>query len=127
LNPELEKKIFTQFSDIFDTESNSHIWVRDGWLELINEMLESIYEYSKTQMAIQDCEAFPAKNIQIGQIKEKFGLLQVSTNSSDGYVQLTISDAKEKALRTCDICGQPGRLNKYGVHRVRCDEHLEEY
>jgi hypothetical protein len=127
LSPELENRIFTQFSEIFDTESSSHIWVRDGWFELINDMLISIHEYSKTQMAIQDCEAFPAKNIQIGQIKEKFGALQISTNSSDGYVQLTINEAKEKALITCDICGKSGQLNTRGTHSVRCDKHLDEY
>jgi hypothetical protein len=127
LNKELEVKIIDNFSGLFEKGADLSISVKDGWFDLINEMLVKLHEYSKKQMVIQNYDEYPAKEIKIHQIKEKFGKLRVTTNSSDGYVQLLISEAVEKALTTCEICGDGNQSIDSEAHSVRCVEHVNSF
>jgi hypothetical protein len=121
------EKIIENFSSLFEEGTGLRIWVRDGWFDLINEMLVKLHQYSKKQLTIQNCDEYPAREIKIHQIKEKFGKLRVTTNSSDGYVQLLISEAVEKALTTCEICGDGNQSIDSEAHSVRCVEHVNSF
>lgn len=88
--------------------------VADGWLPIVEEMLENLKDYP----------------ITILQIKEKFGQLRVyfkyaDSISHDQATQISqiVEAASEKAGKTCEICGKPGKLKNDTYMRVGCDEH----
>ena len=65
------------------------------------------------------------------QVKEKFGGLRVYyaldlEQQADETIREAYMRASDEAERTCDICGQPGRLlNRRGRWMTRCLEHAE--
>ena len=88
--------------------------VADGWLPIVEEMLEYLKD-------------FP---IRILQIKEKFGQLRVYyeydtpvTHEQGILISRILQDAADKAAKTCEICGKPGKLKNDTHMRVGCDEH----
>ena len=69
-----------------------------------------------------------AHNIQILQVKEKFGGLRFYTayvTGIDEKVRATLDDmireAEEQAEQTCEICGAPGRPREGGWIKTLCD------
>jgi hypothetical protein len=60
---------------------------------------------------------------EILQVKEKFGELRIHVNHANDAIRKRIEVAKEEAYRTCEVCGQPGRLREDGRIKTLCDEH----
>jgi hypothetical protein len=60
----------------------------------------------------------------VAQVKEKFGGLRVylATPEPDA-ASLAIDAAEERALRTCENCGQPGAPREGSWIKTLCDEH----
>lgn len=61
------------------------------------------------------------------QVKEKFGTLRFYVNGSDEYVDGAISMAEHMSAKTCEICGQSGKIRNGGWVRTLCDSHATEY
>lgn len=91
----------------------------DGWLDIVWSLSEQIEPLG----------------VQCDQVKEKFGELRFyikdpnplepeREKSAAGYIRA----AEDEASRTCEICGQPGKLGKQTAHFVRtlCPEHTPE-
>lgn len=59
------------------------------------------------------------------QVKEKFGGLRFYTNGTDDVVNGMIRMAESLSYRTCEVCGNPGKLRKGGWMQTLCDEHAK--
>lgn len=64
------------------------------------------------------------KNVEIAQVKEKFGTLRIYTETSDSDLNTIINTAEKLSEVTCESCGGPGRLrNTHGWLKTMCDSH----
>lgn len=68
-----------------------------GWHKLIQPIVDYINEYNKNKAK--------EEQIQILQIKEKWGSLDIYTNFSTFKLTKLIEEAEEKAGHTCEDCG----------------------
>jgi hypothetical protein len=60
------------------------------------------------------------------QVKEKFGGLRFYSNFSDEAISHVIRDAEAESLKTCEVCGKPGKPNRGGWIKTCCAEHRPE-
>ncbi|RYI35371.1 MAG: hypothetical protein EON48_01060 [Acetobacteraceae bacterium] len=91
--------------------------IGDGWADLLAEMCRRVDVVLEEEW--KDGESFRWTDI-----KEKFGSLRAS-NTGPEDVERIVEWAEEVSLRTCDICGQDGRIRRGGWVSVRCDNHEE--
>jgi hypothetical protein len=106
--------------------------VQRGDTELFNARYKSYkQEYKEKILAdiqsgrinlMQDVEEeFP--QVEVTQVKEKFGTLRFYTSLGDDYIYGAIAMAESMSAVTCETCGKPGKLFTYGWWHVACDEH----
>ena len=89
---------------------NPRVDVGDGWRGIVCGLLA-------------DLDAIGLPELQVLQIKEKFGLLRVYVNQGNEDVATRISVAVEVSGQTCEICGAPGTLDAVGGwYSARCSE-----
>lgn len=103
----------------------------DGWNDLIIKLCEEI-------LKIPFCDC-----IEVVQIKSKFGGLRFYydisfeslpedtindkiANKVYEKINKLISEAEEKSYKTCEVCGNPGKVNSKGWVTVLCEEHWKE-
>ena len=86
------------------------------WVERCEKILEE-----------KKYEDVPAKVHQVVavQVKEKFGGLRFYTNGCDDAVYAMISMAESMSVRTCEVCGNPGKVRHGGWISTLCDEHAK--
>lgn len=71
-------------------------------------------------------------NLVVLQVKQKAGILEVWVEASEpelaGAVNARIAAAEELSARTCERCGQPGRIRQRvdGWYQALCDEHMSQ-
>lgn len=84
--------------------------IGEGWNDLVERLID--------QVIALDPE------IQIDQIKEKFGGLRFYTGGTTDDVHYLIECAEDASERTCDVCGSEGitRENR-GWLACRCEIH----
>lgn len=86
-----------------------------GWYDIIRELDAKI------------AELYP--DYVVDQVKEKFGGLRyyIGAVPADINQQVydLIAEAEDKAVVTCDVCGEPGKIGKTGKWLIatRCEEH----
>lgn len=84
------------------------IWGREcgpGWNKLINPIVELCTE----------------NNVEILQIKEKFGGLRFYVDEAPLSIHDVIENASKLSFKTCEVCGEPGELRGGSWITVRCD------
>jgi ribosomal protein S14 len=87
-----------------------------GWYPLIYETLDKI-------QAVVDRDGL---DLEITEVKEKFGELRIYTSTYSEKIYKIIQKASEKSTQTCEICGQPGALIEInGWYMTRCEECLK--
>jgi hypothetical protein len=91
--------------------------IESGWVGILEEFCHAVAH-------------IPAKELVVGQIKEKFGTLRIYASTSDQFKQL-VADARTKAeaksFVTCIYCGCRGRMRNNGWHSVMCGRHNQAY
>ncbi len=93
---------------ILKSPPRSGICVGSGWIALVIDCLQKF-------------EALDF-DIQVLQIKEKFGGLRIYVDNNTAQVGEIIKAAEEKVMKTCESCGEPGKLcSDCGWMMVRCD------
>jgi hypothetical protein len=83
-----------------------------GWYPLIYDTLDKIEE-----IVVRD-----ELDIQVTEIKEKFGGLRIYLDGYTDEIDKIVQDAEEQSFHICEICGEPGKLRE--VNRwlmTRCD------
>lgn len=92
---ELENKVKTEEPkypyELFGIECGN------GWKSLYEPILEYIKEYNETHK----------ENIEIHQIKEKFGGLRIYPSFYTDELMKMIDEAEEKSYGMCENCGKP--------------------
>ena len=84
----------------------------EGWRQLIDPLLLEL----------------DRRGGEIYQIKEKFGGLRFyygNSNQDEGFYQ-QVCKAEELSYKTCEECGEPGKLRGGGWVKTLCDKHDEE-
>ena len=123
MTEKLQNQLYKKFNKIFTQKELSLRWgfeCDDGWYELIYSLCDKIQAYideAKCQQVIAT------------QVKEKFGSLRFYTaldllNEDDviddiddihyDAIQAMIDTASEESLKTCEVTGGHGTLNKRG-------------
>ena len=93
------------------------IMTEEGWYPLIFECLDKIQE-------IVDRDNI---DIQVTEIKEKYGTLRIYLSGYTDEMYDIVYAAEHKSETICEICGKQGELHKVnGWWMTRCDECLEE-
>lgn len=67
-------------------------------------------------------------NIQIAQVKEKFGGLRFYTDGGDEVLHEMVGHAEAQSFGTCEECGEPGSRHSTREHpwmKTLCDHHKE--
>lgn len=127
MSPELDKKLCEKYPHIFRDRNKSMketamCWgfdCKDGWYDLIDILCKNIMSYCLSSPGL------PGIPIAL-QVKEKFGTLRFYTLGGDDHIQDLISAAEILSERTCEQCGNPGKLYTRGWMYVACDEHLKD-
>lgn len=90
-----------------------------GWRGLIEQLLHHL------ETAITEQPPERRHDLRIVQLKEKFGRLAVYLAGEESpAMKAAIKEVAEQSARTCEICGEPGRLaERQGWWAVRCSTH----
>ena len=118
-----EKLLFDRFPKLFK-DLIYGIGCNDGWYDLVYNMCENIQKISDSKKI--DCS--------IIQIKQKFGILRVytntntNTNTNDNEIENIIRKFESLSKNICEICGNSGMLSfsKLKWCKTLCDVHVEE-
>ena len=86
--------------------------VGDGWIPLVQKLIEEAVEKGWDK--------------QICQVKEKFGGLRFYINSASDEVFEIIRKYESLSYETCETCGEKGELRKGGWLLTLCDKHYKE-
>ena len=86
-----------------------------GWYGLTLPVIEEIRLYNKSN---------PDNQIQIRQIKQKFGSLRIYVSDCPDYIEAMIAKAEYESKRTCEICGAGGKTESINDwYWTLCEEH----
>ena len=79
----------------------------DGWFNLLDKLSAAITKACPT------CEAV--------QVKEKYGGLRFYYANGNEQVYKLVAAVEHKSLKTCEVCGKPGKINSAGCWlSIRC-------
>jgi hypothetical protein len=87
----------------------------DGWYNIIEELFTKLDEIAP-------------KKIVLDQVKEKFGGLRVYFHTTESLgevydqVDKLIDEAEDKSFKTCENCGESGKVRGGGWIRTLCDK-----
>ena len=126
MSPELDKQLCEKYPKIFanrhgDKTKTAMCWgfeCRDGWYNLIDSLCSHLQWNT-------DRNSHTGKYPQVvaAQVKEKWGGLRFYVEEASDVQYAVIAFAEALSLRTCDMCGSPGKPAGGGWISVRCDEH----
>lgn len=92
-----------------------------GYKEEFKEKILRDIQEGKINLKQDIEDEFP--QVEVIQIKEKFGTLRFYTNVGDNYIYGALAMAESMSAVTCETCGAPGKLFTYGWWHVACDAH----
>jgi hypothetical protein len=52
--------------------------------------------------------------------------LRIHVNHLNDVIRHRIETAQQESFRTCETCGQPGRLRESGWIKTSCDEYMTD-
>jgi len=110
MKKEKQKELIDKYPKFFERIGPIGFHCRDGWFNILDEILGCIYKYCEDNKhspiygkSIIDNEfVFPS----ITTIKEKFGSLDIYTDSSDELIRGMIAVASYLSRKTCEFCGR---------------------
>lgn len=94
-----------------------------GWWPIVESLSDTIQHY----LNWRNREEETVPQVQVRQIKEKFGGLRFYYDGGDERINGMVRMAEEWAAHTCEVCGSPGTIRYEGWHRTLCDTHEAEY
>ena len=100
------------FTDKPPIVSAAFFSVSDGWIPLIQKLIEEAIEAGWDK--------------QICQVKEKFGGLRFYINDTPDEVNDVIRKYESLSYKTCEICGEKGEIRKGGWWKTLCEKHHME-
>lgn len=122
MNPELEQRLIKKYPELFkfhrplDMAARASFYpicfgveVGDGWYKILDRLLKKLNAHG---------------GIALTQVKEKWGLLRVYTDTGDDDTERWIDRAELASSKTCEDCGGRGELRNYrGWYYTSCLKH----
>lgn len=93
----------------FHDFENVLLEVGDGWIDLV---------YALWKLCMDN-------NIEIEQVKEKFGGLRFYVGSTPEWIEVLIDAMEEYSFGICEVCGKSGEPRPGYWTKTLCDEHWE--
>lgn len=126
MNPKLDKALCEKYPLIFakrnglpsETLMSFGFECGDGWYNIIDALCNCIQTYIKYAPNIPQVVAL--------QVKEKYGTLRFYIHGGDPYIDGMITMAEAISGRTCEICGNPGKIMGESWLKTRCEEHYAD-
>jgi len=100
---EFENLYFEKYKRFFKDKLPYGLECYQGWHNIIWDLTQAIENYMGNNNAPQD--------MQITQIKQKFGGLRFYTNKGDGTIWGMIRFAEDQSYKICEKCGERGTLD----------------
>ena len=75
---------------------------------------------------VAEVERQTGLTFEVLQVKEKVGGLRVYVNCRNDAISERIGIAADESFRTCEVCGQPGKLREGRCIKTLCDEHVTD-
>ena len=130
MNKEHTQRIFTDFPEFFKHKEDKMaslmvfgIECGDGWNDLIYVLCSNIKSY----FISDDPRHKVPEEFYVTQIKEKFGGLRFYVSCAPEKVFSFISKAEVESYKTCEICGNKGKLrDDLPWWKTLCSEHYKE-
>lgn len=129
MKTKLENKIFKKYPKLFPKGRNVKpteslmcfgLEVGDGWYDLIDNLCNTIQTYISNNSET-------VKQINIVQVKEKFGGLRFYTNGGNDLIYGMIWFAEDLSYKICEVCGKKGKLieqkNRIITLCSKCKKH----
>jgi len=118
---EFEKRMVEAYPKMF-AEPYGGFAVGPGWWPILETLCGQIQHHidwknKKTMIVPQ---------VNVAQIKEKFGGLRFYYDGGDEYISGLVSMAESWAACSCETCGTPGERREGGWIRTLCDTHETE-
>lgn len=134
MNNELTEKLYAEFPYLYrghtkSAQESSMCWgfeCGDGWFMLIHNLSRELTDY---------LEKHPLLDLEVVQVKSKFGYFEYDVEGGDEITTQLINDACARAKHVCELTGNEGRLcvsttNKGRFSRFRpmilCEEKAME-
>lgn len=117
-----EKKLHTPW-ELFGVECGR------GWSWIVVALLQAALDrgpYSTYSNETGET-IFREGGVYITQIKEKFGGLRFYYCGGDDEFDQLVQQAEDLAYKTCETCGEPGRMRGRYWLQTLCDKHAEGY
>jgi hypothetical protein len=126
MREELEAKLLADFPDLYPDRDPCltdyapfHFACADGWYNIIYRL-----SYQLASMIAND-ESLAGKNVQVFQVKEKFGTMRFYMSRYTNEMHEAIAKAQEESAKTCETCGVDGEgvsLKTDSWVRTICEE-----
>lgn len=125
MKKELDDLLCQKYPKIFSernmpTNKSCMAWgfsCHDGWFDLIDVLCTQLQFWTDQNGAPQ---------VTAKQVKEKFGKLCFYCAGGNDHTFGMVVMAQSMSARICEVCGNPGTLEKEdGWYRVRCAAHTE--
>lgn len=94
----------------------------DGWFNIVNQLCANI----QSHIDWKEKQGNPIPQVEVEQVKEKFGTLRFYYQGGDDYISGLVSMAESMSGVTCDVCGTPGERTGGGWIRTMCPKHAQE-
>jgi hypothetical protein len=89
----------------------------DGWFEILWRLC------ADQGPLVAELEKVTGERFVVLQVKEKLDTLRFYVSHHTDAIDGRIAEVQEESSRTCEICGQPGRLRSGRWIQTLCDEH----
>jgi len=120
---ELERKLIERWPTWFDVNGSLQQTLMpfgcehgDGWFNLLWRLCEDL------EPLVAKYEKQTGHRFQVVQVKEKFGGLRFYVANANDVIRQRIELAELESLKSCELCGKPGRRRIDGWINVLCDE-----
>jgi hypothetical protein len=114
MRKELEQRLVERYPTWFKTKGDFRYTAMprsfehdDGWFDIIWRLCEDL------EPLVAQFEKETGLHFEVLQVKEKFGGLRFYVNCRrNEAIRQRIGIATDESFRTCEICGQPGKLRE---------------
>lgn len=117
MNIDKVKKIVEEFPELFNNGQYFSIDCGDGWFNIIYNLCKQLTNISKWENY----------NINVLQIKEKYGTLRFYTDTETDIMTACIEYAESRSAYTCEECGNIGFTRGGSWLKTLCTEHAIKY
>jgi hypothetical protein len=121
---EFAKKMETQFPKMFANPYGGFA-VGSGWWPIIESLCANIQSHTDWWNKNRETRPVVAQ-VEVNQIKEKFGGLRFYYSGGDDTVAGMVRMAESWASVTCEECGAPGESRNGGWIKTLCERHEAE-